>query len=332
MLSRKQNCCCGANPCRICVHAENCSATPISGATVTISHSGTVVSTCNTNSSGNCCIDVTSIGAGSYHVDVAKSGSTTYSTNATISCPGDTNVTAVLAVPGSGGVNFFVSLCDNVDLTVAHASIAINGGNYPTASNGQVYLSLAPGTYSWTATADRVDSVSGSITVSDSCSLLARSASLVPSSGYACPNTSCNPGTGIIGNLPIAITLHGTDSVYGAFTMTHSSFPNGWFGTLTGKNIAAQCGCGAANNVTIQYSFVSGPECQAGSKFTINSAGGRCPGDVAGGFGYQFSDFGSSASGTAPPGLNIVTTIPPCNAGTQVDVLYPSGGTITITE
>jgi len=222
------NCTCGSSSCQICVTVTTCAGLTISGATVVISPSGTSTNTCTTNSSGQCCIDVTSPGSGSYNVSVSKAGYYGSNQNITVTCPGTTSVTLVMVLTsGTAYGRIWVSGCNGAALQ--GATVTIGGGSYTTLSTGYTpYFALASGSNPWTSSYPGLVNVTGTITVTCTGGPYGASAFMnTAATGYAC--CGCNtpyPTTiyvsGPAGNF--VCTWSGTDSVYiGCGPVTGSS-------------------------------------------------------------------------------------------------------------
>lgn len=121
----------------------------------------------------------------------------------------------------------------NVPIQVWTSSGGTLLGTQTTNSSGQI--SLAAGTYWLIASSGRLNG--SNLTVSANTSVTFTSAT-----GYSCYD-SCS--------IPISNTLHLTDSVFGACTLTYSatggySSVSGWSGTLTGVPSTC-CGVGTGN-------------------------------------------------------------------------------------
>lgn len=245
-------CCCGGGgaTCQICVNASVCFGSALSGATVKVSKSGTVLATCTTDGSGHCCVTVPT--PGPFHVDVSKSGYSTFSQDG-VAC--GSTVTALLSNT-SAGCEFEIFGCGIDNAAAANncvnATVTINGGSYSTtATSNIVLLTLPIGTYAWSVSAYGHTTATGTITVTSVCGVIFRLVTLTLDPGYVCPSA-------VQTDLPFPIpkTLFATTAA-GTITLTYSSIPTpaGWFGcsTVSASNVITTCSPCALGTATIPY-------------------------------------------------------------------------------
>lgn len=323
-MAKKTNpgCCCGSNPppCTICVHAtDQCSPFgDISGATFTVSQSGTTIGTCTTDGSGQCCVDVTATGSGTYVISVSKTGYAGSTQTVTISCPGSHTYNLTLVVVAKQ-IDIVCHGCNS--LGAPGVDVTINGGTYTTDSTGHVYLSAPVGTYTWTTSHPRFTASSHSITVGCGGSSTGN-ANLTPASGYHCPClTDCA--------WPLKDTLTLTDSVLGTVTL---SYGTGWQGTMT-YNFPGYCGCPSASGISIFWTAFTGA-CTARGVYGVNfNLGPACPNNAGG----AETDTVGSTSHTCPENgafnYSGTITLSPCPTPASFGMIWQgSTPTVTITE
>jgi hypothetical protein len=81
------NCCTPTCTCTICANVTNpCTTAAQPGGTFTVTKSGVTIGSCTPDSTGKCCVDITSTGAGTYGWTYALSGCTTQSGSEIASC------------------------------------------------------------------------------------------------------------------------------------------------------------------------------------------------------------------------------------------------------
>jgi Carboxypeptidase regulatory-like domain len=328
--------CCGCSGCQLCVTVTDCAGAPVAGATVTIKDSGgATVATGTTDAAGSYCY--AAITPGTYSVAASKSGSNGSNKSVTVTCPG---TTAVALTVGSAGGNFnfqpfFLSTSGGDHLLLA--SLQINGGTYTPNGFGFILGSLPPGTYPYTLSAPRYDSITGSITISGGCSGFGGSFAMFPSAGYS---IATQP---IIGypagwdyHIPIANTLFMSDAKTGvnqamaASGVSGSYATNGWCGAAACAagafdahfSAAAACTCAAAGSVGINYNLF--PARGMGVSLTASSA--SCAGNNPP-FGGAIGRSLTLTSFTQTPIFTATYTYP----GT-CEQPYVTGDTLTVTE
>lgn len=241
---------CGCCACNFKVQVNNVCGGVVSGASVTVTQGGTTVASGTTDGSGGF---TASLAHGSYTVAVSATGFCTPSNqNTTQVCPAGTTTTFTI---DPNTCLFTITGC--CSLALQGATVAVTGGGTGTTnSSGQVTLSIpcSAGFISVSVSKSRFVTQTFSIT-DTSCSI---GKTLLPASGYHC-FVGCAD--------PIPDTLHGTDSVAGAFTLTYqTSGPaiNCWQGSLSynypGCSGGAPCNCGTgscdhcnAETTTITY-------------------------------------------------------------------------------
>jgi hypothetical protein len=287
-------CTCGnCNMCFTCAECKNGVGTGsyVAGANVVVSQSGTSVASCTTNSSGQCCV---SLPSGSYTSQITKSGYVTYNGSETLSCPTQLNVASPL-----GYILFTISGCTG---PLPGATLTIGGSGYISDSNGQVRLTLVSGSYPWSVSATRFATATGTLVLSgNSCQSVTGSTSvtLLAAAGYTC-TCACN--------LPISNTLHATDSVMGAYSLSYDSTLSGsngfptWSGTVTFT--LGFCGC-AQHSQTIPATW------------EVPSPGGTCS--------QGRTTYGFCAMN--PGSLNFCPVASPCTPNTSEQL--SSGASLT---
>lgn len=117
-------------------------------------------------------------------------------------------------------------------LPAPSVTVTIGSTSQDTDSNGQVTFTLEPGTYTYTVTSPRFTTYTGSVTVNNDCTATGNTSHLSPASGYS-PMNGCA--------LPVANTLHVTDSVFGSYTLTHSG--SDWVTNIAGASGGGYCSC-----------------------------------------------------------------------------------------
>jgi hypothetical protein len=272
--------CAGATACFLCVTVTTCASVPISGALVTVKHSGTTVNTCTTDASGQCCIDIEAVGSGSYDIAVTKAGYAISAATVSCTCPGTTNATVFLAlVSASTILSVSVAGCSEAQ---QGATVSLTGAagsaSGTTDSAGWAYFGLPAGTYTWTVSQSRFTTQTGSITLSGgvcgSSDLL--NITLVPTSSYACLlGHSCAK--------PLSTTLYVTDPVIGTITLTSTGGGTGlWQGAASYS--LPTTGCGGVPSGTaydLIYEFPRG-----GSPFILDMMGLAQKQHTAGAYSY----------------------------------------------
>lgn len=205
------------------------------------------------------------------------------------------------------------------------ASVTIAGVSGTTDATGKVTLTWPGsctanltvscsrfGTYGPTSTAF----VSGGTTT----------VNLTAASGFAC--ASCS-------TIPLATTLHLTDSVYGSTTLTYSS--GNWVSSTTAWSFPGDGCCGAASFGMI-YTF-TGSTCQLSSTYGHGPPVVGVP-ECPSGTGRQTAiPIGSTSLSGNPTscggtGWSFSATVPATTCSTvSTDIyIYPSGATYTLTE
>lgn len=320
-------------PVTVC--AQTTASAPISGASVTIQSSGTTVGSCTTAASGCCTINL--LATGSYTLIVSATGYVASTTTITATCDGTYTVTLC---PTGGCVTFHVSGCGGV--AVPGATVAVAGQTGTTDSTGNCCVPIATaGTYSYTVSMTRYQDGTGSVTVSGSCAAPPTiNVSLLPASGYYCGCNSAATNT----YLPFPATLHLTDSVYGAVTLTYSAFYGAWTGSLA-VTFPGGCQCPTTQSVTLYYLWGdAGSGCGIYVFCNTVAIGGYfCPQTSSIG-GAQVPQSGGSGYTQSGPTLNASTNflgctpclgIAPgnCGGGASGDVIYQANNvTLTVTE
>jgi hypothetical protein len=262
-------CGCGCNPSttKICIAVvDHCTASPISGAVVTVKDShGTTVGTCTTNGSGQCCVGVTKTGP--YTTSISASGYCTRAGTAIIfACGGTSSVsnslfpTTITALFGAGlccsglgesGVGCYPSEAYPVTVSVMQTAGGTFTGSCTITSSAGCSLSLpapCPGT------ADNVFSVAfsspGFITVTNTitlpnstsgwqCSTGSSALLVTPSSNW------CFPGNDCIGVIPGSITVTFSHDITGCGT---GPFTLSLYGTSTCQtSYAVELTCAGGN-------------------------------------------------------------------------------------
>lgn len=190
------------------------------------------------------------------------------------------------------GCNWLVTVKGCNGLALANATVAVSGGpSGTTNSSGQVTLTgVAPGA---SVTISKARFVSQTITVPAACAN--STVTLSPTSSYVCYSGCADP---------LAQTLHLTDSVFGAVTLTWNG-SNAWVGTITINYASCFIGCPAATGVPVTYTLpTSGPFTIACPKSASSS--NLCPSPT----GTSTSCTTSLGVTSCPPTLNISGTSP----------------------
>lgn len=341
------SCVCSAG---ICV--TGCGGGPITNATITVA-SLAPVSTDNTGCR-SVCLDPLG-GAGSYTVKVTAPGYQPYSNTRALAC-GKT-IFVELQPTGTYAAEFQVNGCCGNPLApppLPGATVTVGGAAYTTDANGQVFLGITdPGTYPWIVSKARFASQSGSFTIA-ACGAVgaAITCNMAPAPGYHCaPQSNSGIATPVQLTDPAPDVLHGTDSQYGAFTLTYGTNTGspgggpGWYGFLIVQH-PADCGC-PAQQIRINYFMQSCPN-GGGLAVTGQTAADHVhctcfclcdpaliyPNTFCGGGVNKGSGFTSDTlAPTIPFNYSMVAPVPqPCAAGTSGDRMYPNGATFTVTE
>lgn len=233
--------------CSVIICVTGCPAgSEIVGATVEIKQGSTTPVTCVTadNGGGQACCGITIGTAGTYTVVVSATGYKTYTGTLTLTC-GQTITIALQPSTAPASIVLTVyGCCPGGVLPGATVSLS-DGQSGVTNTSGVVsFWEGAAGTYTYTVSKSRFATYTGSVTLSGcQTSSTAVTVTMTPASGYACgpldPNNDPRPD-------PIPTTLHLTDSVYGACTLTYDPANSCWFGTIAGANYAAGCACPAS--------------------------------------------------------------------------------------
>jgi hypothetical protein len=339
-------CCCGPGGCRclsgVCV--ETCAGVPINGAIVTIGSlpsAPTVTQGCR-----NFCLDLLG-GPGSYQVKVTATGYTSYSNTRALACNG-TIFVKLVSTPDANTILFTITGCCNLPLPGATVTFA--GQTYTTDANGKATATFGvseSGTFTWTVSKTRFATQTGSLTFNNPCppggALAPINVTLAPASGYHCaPQTYfTNPPVVLVD--PAPDTLHGTDSVYGAFTLNWNHTAGLWDGYSHVQH-PADCGC-PAQQMQIYYNMSS---CPGGTGLAVGGVSKAdnihcncfclcdpttdvtCQGGINKGGGLN----SETLSPTIPFNYTGFAPAPqPCVAGTSGDRMYPQGAhSWTVTE
>jgi hypothetical protein len=338
-------CCCGGSGCTcssaICVTA--CGGAALIGATVTVGTLAPVAT--ETGGCVSVCLDSLG-GAGSYQVTVSNPGYITYSNTLPLACNG-TKFVQLLPVGSGSAATFTITGCCSQPLP--GATVTVGGASYTTNASGQVELGLTDaGTYSWSVSKARFVTQTGSFTIT-ACSsggAVTENLTLLPASGFLCAPGKTLGGTSVFLADPVPTVLNGTDSTYGAFTLTYQTtarFGTGW---QVNKQVSwsPNCGCLAAT-VTLTYIMT---QCPNGGLSVIAPAkadnihcGCECPCDAVADptncGSYLVSKAGGPTSDTLSPTIpfNYTASAPliPCpTVGTSGPPIYPGGASWTITE
>lgn len=338
-------CCCGGGggctcPSTICVTACG-GTTAILGATVTVSTLAPVLTV-----TGGCvsvCLDTLG-GAGSYQVTVSKTGFITYSNTLALTCHG-TKFIQLLPVASTSTVTFNVTGC--CSKLLPGATVTVGGASYTTDSSGQVKLGITDaGTYAWSVSKSRFVTQTGSFTIT-ACNgggIAAINRTLVPASGFHCAPAK-TLGTPVSLADPAPDVLNGSDSTYGAFTLTYQTTALWGTGWQVTKQVSwsANCGC-VAGNVTLTYfmgSCGSGLSVTAPAKSDHIHCGCNCPCDAAADptncGSYLITKAGGptsdSLSPTVPFNYTASAVMINCpTVGTAGPPIYPGGASWTVTE
>jgi hypothetical protein len=173
------------------------------------------------------------------------------------------------------------------------------------------------------------------MTVDSSCNVTNDPSTAPPltvANGYAC--IGCYSGQYEPSYVPVSVTLHGTDSVYGAFTLTYDPTQLFWCDPATCNaavgvfayhwNVPASPGCAAADNVGFYY----GPNhpCVPFS-LGLSAIGGPCPASNPPNNSLMPQSFETLISFSAAPNFMLVV-----DSGTSDQAAYPAGSRITLTE
>jgi hypothetical protein len=296
VLTRRR-CCCGPPSCKICITTKLCVDAVLSNVTVTVTQGGTTVGTGTSNASGVCCIDVPE--SGSYVVTVTKTGYTGSNKLVNVTCPGTTAAVLTLQLIANQH-RFAVQGCGSSG--VPGATVTINDGSYTTDSSGYVYFSAPIATYSYSVSAPRFTTKTGTVNIQFCTGSQVGSGPLTPASGYHCSLSSCPYP------LPDSVTL--TDSVIGTTTLSWVA-DRSWEGTLT-YSFPGYCGC-PAKSTTMKYSlsfFGATPSLSISAKvFTFG-----CPDNSVGSaystlFGTSLADY------VCPPSFSGSSSAVVCNCG-----------------
>lgn len=239
--------CCGC-PTTICV--TGCpSGAAVVGASVTIKSGGTTVATGTTDATG--CVTLDCGHAGSYEVVVSAAGYRGFDGTLSLSCEGTKSI-KLQAGTSAASITVTVHGCCSAVLPGALVTLS-DGQSCTTGSGGTCTFNEAnAGTYTYTITADRFVTYTGSVTISGCATTTTNvSVTLSPATGYVCGVVDAS-GHG--SPYPVPTTLHLTDSVYGSTTLTWNG-TSAWTGTLA-ASFAGGCGCPSAS-FTISYTLSS---------------------------------------------------------------------------
>lgn len=324
-------CACGS----IAVTVRLCSDNSlVSGATVTVKDGGgATVGSGTTSGTGVVSVDIPA--AGTYEVVVVKSGQPTVTLLVAADC-GTRDLVVHLGrtlVGVVGGCNIGFGFLPGAAVTAVLGDVSYST---VTGSSGAFSLAIAePGVYTVTVSKARFVARVFTPTVSASPFLCSThynggvTAQLLPASGYRCftPDPDNVAGGGYNCIDPIPETLHLTDSVYGAVTLTYTAVGTpGWAGTRSVSYGGGCGGCGAAT-VTATYLF--------------RQSGGY-PGTLS--ISYPASPFGGCPGGAGTASLSAFATAHTCPpafsmtfgyggfAGGAGQPLYCSAVTFTLTE
>lgn len=226
---------CGAtHPIDVCCAATFCvtgaTGFPTAGAIVTAAPSAGGAGTSGTTDSTGC-VTLELGGAGPYEVTVTAANFEPFDGTIVVTCGG--TFTIVLCVAGSR-ITVHVTGCD---VAQPGATVTFAGRTQTTDSSGHAYFPVpAPGTYPYSVSQTRYQTLSGNYTVQYLCQPGTINASLNPAAGYYC---ACNDATRY---LPRPATLHGNDALYGAYTLTYDAGYDFWIGSLVVPWVN-QCGC-----------------------------------------------------------------------------------------
>lgn len=252
--------CCGKIGCSICAKCVQCDGTPVSGATVTAKLGGSVVATCVTDSTGLCCLDLSSHGSGTYNISCSKAGYYGSNKNVVITCPSNTTIYLTLSLD-AGAIKIYVTGCSTAGLggtpqPLPNANVTVNNGDYTTDSSGYVYIPLANGTYTVGCTYFRYADYSGSFSIGGCNQTKIYGIQMVPATGYVCVCGCITPAKGtlnlfdpVIGSVPI---------VYGAGYITSGSNTyTTYYGQIDNYAFPGYCGCPAmaSGNLSVRYYF-----------------------------------------------------------------------------
>lgn len=235
---------------------------------MTVKQGGSTLGTCSTDSSGNCCYDVSGTGSGTYVVEASETSRTGSAKTVSVTCDGTTNVTLYTAST-SQDLTLSANGC-NSGAPIEGAEITINGGTYTTGASGGVNIALPSGTYSYTITVPggRWATYNGTVTSYVCSSGGSFGASMSPATGYRC-FCGCT--------FPVSETLYLTDPVVGTITMTYDSGAFKWKGTKTGFSFGGYCFCPAAGSITVNYELqIPFGSCQLSAIYNVNAITG-CP-------------------------------------------------------
>jgi hypothetical protein len=242
--------CAGATACFLCVTVTTCASVAVSGALVTVKHSGTLVNTCTTDGSGQCCIDIEAVGSGSYDITVTKAGYAISAKTVSCTCPG-TNSTTMFLEPTPSG-NILTVQVDGCGAIQQGSTVSLTGAggtaSATTDAAGKAFFNLPAGSYTWTVSQSRFTTQSSSITVTGVCNTQTLAVTLIPTSSYACV-TGCA--------VPVSTTIYVTDPVVGTVAMTSTGGGTGsWSGTAVYSLPTTGCG-GVPSGTTYDliYSF-----------------------------------------------------------------------------
>ncbi len=341
----RRRCCCTAGPpqCFLCVTVLGCNGAMISGESVSVT--GPQSAACTTGPSGGCCLNLTTGGAGTYTLKWSKSGYVGGSKSVTVaSCPGTTNVT-VYDSPVASALSVAVQGCNGLPLP--GATLSIDSTYVITDSSGNAYFPMPPpGTYSWSISAPRFVTQTGSITITAGCSAaLPSPITLSAAAGYTC----CG-GFAVIAACPtpVSTTLYFTCAV-GSLTLTFCDCSisgyqgHGYFtgapcwacGSPTGGG-----GCSVAwEAVFIPGSPTSSPTMGASAVFNSSKPGnyGVTTWDLTNPCSATYSGFCNScctgdsialtpSSGPCPPGFMLTGTF---TGGTGLAAAFNGGWSLT---
>jgi len=233
-----------------------------------------------------------------------------------------------------------------------------------TNSTGQCNFFVAEaGTYSYMISKSRFQTITGTVTITNCLNTTTTiNYTMDPASGYVCGEDSCSGGVEAIIPDPIPTTLNLTDSVYGPTTLTWDPVNLWWLGTIVTTSMAL-CNCPAGLTFTLTYTLYRCHGTPSGRPLGITWLSGS---EECGGFFTGTDLCPTDSTVTLPSGCKIIqnssgdiiftcggvsfpmtvsTTIPydfsgtipapaacVANATNQLQTVYPSGATITITE
>lgn len=296
-------CCCTAT---LCVTACPTGA-PLGGSTVTVNGTGYT-----TSAQGGCVLFPIAANT-AYPVQVTAAGYQTWSGSLSFTC-GETLTIPLQPTTAQATISIPVQGCCAV--MAPGCTVNLSDGQITTTdSTGTASFWVGKsGTYTFTVAKSRWATYTGTVTVQVDCTTAQASPAVValtPASGYVC-GAGC-PGTKPADKLadPVPTTLHLTDSVYGACTLTWNG-SNAWVGTTTTSTDPTQHGTPAGtcpqSPFTITYSLSS---CGA---LTVTFPVRDCGQCIGGGFQDNFYQ-APGDSGTACPASGQVLSLSSSTGG-----------------